>query len=169
MIGTTFNELQRLQYDQPMTQEQALEQLRRTFGDETDAYVKAFAKAYPNYQPQDLVSIDWLFRPKTLITADALAAQLSPKGPKLGNLSQSRSSIQSWTSVTPEADISSGIGAATGSLTLPADSSSSNTGYLFSSIAFLIYGAKIGRNIHTSKLFGIILMNRPFFLVVSLY
>lgn len=78
MIGTTFNELQRLQYDQPMTQEQALEQLRQTFGDETDAYVKAFAKAYPNYQPQDLVSIDWLFRPKTLITADALAAQLSP-------------------------------------------------------------------------------------------
>ncbi|MBQ8948994.1 MAG: carboxylesterase/lipase family protein, partial [Prevotella sp.] len=75
MIGTTFNELQRLQYDQPMTQEQALEQLRQTFGDETDAYVKAFAKAYPNYQPQDLVSIDWLFRPKTLITADALAAQ----------------------------------------------------------------------------------------------
>ena len=70
MIGTTFNELQRLQYDQPMTLEQAREQLQKTFGDETDAYVKAFAKAYPDYTPQDLVSIDWLFRPKTLITAD---------------------------------------------------------------------------------------------------
>ena len=73
LIGTTFNELQRLQYDQPMTMVQAREQLQKTFGDETDAYVKAFAKAYPDYTPQDLVSIDWLFRPKTLITADAMA------------------------------------------------------------------------------------------------
>ena len=73
LIGTTFNELQRLQYDQPMTMEQAREQLLKTFGDETDAYVQAFAKAYPDYTPQDLVSIDWLFRPKTLITADALS------------------------------------------------------------------------------------------------
>ena len=73
LIGTTFNELQRLQYDQPMTMDQAREQLQKTFGNETDAYVKAFAKAYPDYTPQDLVSIDWLFRPKTLITADAMA------------------------------------------------------------------------------------------------
>ncbi len=73
LIGTTFNELQRLQYDQPMTMDQAREQLQKTFGDETDTYVKAFAKAYPDYTPQDLVSIDWLFRPKTLITADAMA------------------------------------------------------------------------------------------------
>ena len=73
LIGTTFNELQRLQYDQPMTKEQAREQLQKTFGDETDAYIRAFAKAYPDYTPQDLVSIDWLFRPKTLITADSLS------------------------------------------------------------------------------------------------
>ena len=73
LIGTTFNELQRLQYDQPLTMDQVREQLQKTFGDETDAYVKAFAKAYPDYTPQDLVSIDWLFRPKTLITADAMA------------------------------------------------------------------------------------------------
>ena len=73
LIGTTFNELQRLQYDQPLTMDQAREQLQKTFGDETDAYVKAFAKAYPDYTPQDFVSIDWLFRPKTLITADAMA------------------------------------------------------------------------------------------------
>ena len=73
LIGTTFNELQRLQYDQPLTMDQAREQLQKTFGDEIDAYVKAFAKAYPDYTPQDLVSIDWLFRPKTLITADAMA------------------------------------------------------------------------------------------------
>ena len=73
LIGTTFNELQRLQYDQPMMMEQACEQLQKTFGDETDAYIQSFAKAYPDYTPQDLVSIDWLFRPKTLITADAMS------------------------------------------------------------------------------------------------
>ena len=78
MIGTTFNELQRLQYDKPMTQAEAVEQLQKTFDDETDAYVKAFAKAYPDYTPQDLVSIDWLFRPKTLITSDAWSSHLSP-------------------------------------------------------------------------------------------
>ena len=70
LIGTTFNELQRLQYDKPMTLSEARTQLQPTFGDETDAYIQAFAKAYPDYTPQDLVCIDWLFRPKTLITAD---------------------------------------------------------------------------------------------------
>ena len=78
LIGTTFNELQRLQYNREMTMEQAKEQLQNTFGDETEAYIKAFAKAYPDYTPQDLVSIDWLFRPKTLITADAMTFHLSP-------------------------------------------------------------------------------------------
>ena len=58
MIGTTFNELQRLHYDQPMTQDEARKQLLPTFGDETDAYIKAFAKAHPDYTPQDLLSID---------------------------------------------------------------------------------------------------------------
>ena len=72
MIGTTFNELQRLRYDQPMTMDEAREQLKETFGDDTDAYISAFAKAHPDYVPQDLLCIDWLFRPKTLITADAM-------------------------------------------------------------------------------------------------
>ena len=36
--------------------------------------MKAFAKAHPNQNtPQDWLSIDWLFRPKTIITADAVA------------------------------------------------------------------------------------------------
>ena len=76
LMGTTFNELQRLQYDKEMTLEQAKEQLQKTFGDETEAYVKAFAKAYPQFVLQDLVSIDWLFRPKTIITADERASTL---------------------------------------------------------------------------------------------
>ena len=73
LIGTTFNELQRLHYGREMTLEDAKKELEPTFGDDTEAYVKAFAEAYPDYTPQDLLSIDWLFRPKTIITADAIA------------------------------------------------------------------------------------------------
>ena len=73
LIGTTFNELQPLRYNQPITFDEAREELQKTFGDETDAYIKAFAKAWPDYTPQDLLSIDWLFRPKTIITADEIA------------------------------------------------------------------------------------------------
>lgn len=75
LMGTTFNELQRLYYNREMTLDEARQQLIKTFGDETDAYINAFAKAYPDYTPKDLLSIDWLFRPKTLITADAFAAE----------------------------------------------------------------------------------------------
>ena len=74
MMGTTFNELQRLRYNQEMTIDEARIELQKTFGDDTDAYIAAFAKAWPSYTPQDLLSIDWLFRPKTLITADAITS-----------------------------------------------------------------------------------------------
>ena len=70
LIGTTFNELQKLSYDIPMTMEEAKEQLKKTFENDTNNYIDAFAEAYPDYTPQDLLSIDWLFRPKTIITAD---------------------------------------------------------------------------------------------------
>ena len=39
MIGTTFNELQRQRYNEPMTMEKAREELQKSFGDETDAYI----------------------------------------------------------------------------------------------------------------------------------
>ena len=73
MIGTTFNELQRRAYGTPMTLEEAKAALVPTFGDRVDEYVDAFAQAWPDYTPQDLLSIDMMFRPKTLITADAIA------------------------------------------------------------------------------------------------
>ena len=74
LIGTTFNELQRLRYDQTMTQDEARRELFRTFGFDANGYLSAFAEAWPNHSPQDLLSIDWLFRPKTIITADAVTA-----------------------------------------------------------------------------------------------
>lgn len=73
IIGTTFNELQRLTYDKPMTVEEARGQLEPTFGSLTDDYVKAFDEAWPGHSANDLVSIDHLFRPKTIITADNIA------------------------------------------------------------------------------------------------
>ena len=73
MIGTTFNELQRRVYGTPMTLDEARAQLKMTFGDRVDEYVTAFAQAWPDFTPQDLLSVDMMFRPKTLITADAVA------------------------------------------------------------------------------------------------
>ncbi|MBR2018273.1 MAG: carboxylesterase/lipase family protein [Prevotella sp.] len=71
LIGTTFNELQRLRYKQAITEEQARAELEKTFGSDTDDYIKAFKTTYPEMQPQDWLSTDWLFRPKTIITADS--------------------------------------------------------------------------------------------------
>ena len=79
MIGTTFNELQRLTYDQPMTADEARQKLEATFGEDTDEYIAAFDKAWPGHSPQDLLSIDWLFRPKTIITADAIGQSRKAK------------------------------------------------------------------------------------------
>ncbi|MCR4603171.1 MAG: carboxylesterase family protein [Prevotella sp.] len=73
MIGTTFNELQRLHYNKALSMEEAREALLPTFGNETDDYITAMKQAWPSATPQDMLSIDWLFRPKTLITADAIA------------------------------------------------------------------------------------------------
>lgn len=75
VIGTTFNELQRLAYKRSMTLGDARAELLKTFGEETDAYIKAFGEAYPDFIPQDLLSIDWLFRPKTLITTDYITKE----------------------------------------------------------------------------------------------
>ena len=79
MIGTTFNELQRSRYGQKISFEQAFTELQRTFGDETSAYISAFLEAYPQKSlgqlPADLLCIDWLFRPKTVITADAIGGK----------------------------------------------------------------------------------------------
>ena len=79
MIGTTFNELQRSRYGQKISFEDCHKELERTFGDETDAYISAFIEAYPygSYEQlmQNLLSIDWLFRPKTIITADAIGGK----------------------------------------------------------------------------------------------
>ena len=76
MIGTTLNELMKTYYgEKDMTLEQAKDSLAKDYGDKTNQYVELFAKAYPDYTPQDLLSVDKVFRPFTIRTADAWAAE----------------------------------------------------------------------------------------------
>jgi para-nitrobenzyl esterase len=76
MIGSTLNELMKTAYaEKDLTMEQAKERLAKVYGDRTNQYIELFAKAYPDYTPQDLLSIDTVFRPYTIRTADARAAE----------------------------------------------------------------------------------------------
>lgn len=78
MIGSTFNELMPTVYaDKKLTLEQAKQRLAKEYGNKTEEYIKLFAKAYPDYTPQDLLSIDNIFRPYTIRTADARAKETS--------------------------------------------------------------------------------------------
>lgn len=75
LIGTTFNELVKTAYDEKnLTIQDAKKRLENSYGNNTDTYIELFAKSYPNYTPQDLLSIDTLFRPNTILVADARAA-----------------------------------------------------------------------------------------------
>ena len=74
MMGSTLNELMRTAYgEKDLTMEQAKERLAKKYGNKTDQYIELFAKAYPDYTPQDLLSIDTMFRPYTIRSADARA------------------------------------------------------------------------------------------------
>lgn len=76
LIGSTLNELMPVAYgEKDLTLEQAKERLKKEYGSRTAEYVSLFAKAYPDYTPQDLLSIDKVFRPYTIRTADARAAE----------------------------------------------------------------------------------------------
>src|SRR5690606_29985385 len=75
LIGTTFNELVKTAYDEKnLMIQDAKKRLENSYGNNTDTYIELFAKSYPNYTPQDLLSIDTLFRPNTILVADARAA-----------------------------------------------------------------------------------------------
>lgn len=76
MIGSTLNEMMPVAYgEKDLTLQQAKDRLAKIYGDKTDQYIELFAKAYPDYTPQDLLSIDTVFRPYTIRTADARAEE----------------------------------------------------------------------------------------------
>lgn len=78
MIGTTLNEMMPTFYgEKDLTMEQVKERLAKEYGARTSQYIELFAKAYPDYTPQDLISIDKAFRPYTIRTADARASETS--------------------------------------------------------------------------------------------
>jgi para-nitrobenzyl esterase len=78
MMGTTLNEMMPTFYrEKDLTLEQAKERLAKEYGKDTDKYIELYAKAYPDYTPQDLLSIDKVFRPFTIRTADARSAETS--------------------------------------------------------------------------------------------
>lgn len=79
MIGTTLNELMRTAYgEKDLTIGQAKDRLAKIYGKRTDRFVELYAKTYPDYTPQDLVSIDTVFRPFTIRTADARTKVSAP-------------------------------------------------------------------------------------------
>lgn len=76
MIGSTLNEMAKTYYsEKDLTIEQAKERLTKEYGDKAEEYIELYAKAYPNYTPQDLLSVDKTFRPYTIRTADARAKE----------------------------------------------------------------------------------------------
>lgn len=78
MIGTTLHEFTASTYFAPlrsMTMEQVVEQIKKKYGERTDDFLKAFEKAYPGYQPKDLIDVDFTFRPGAVAQAKLKSAQ----------------------------------------------------------------------------------------------
>lgn len=72
MIGSTLNEMMPVAYaEKNLTLDEAKKRLEKTYGDRTDKYIELYKAAYPDFTPQDLLSVDVVFRPNTIRTADA--------------------------------------------------------------------------------------------------
>ena len=67
LAGSTMHEFSlRRSNTNNISLEEVKEILQRTYGDQTDEYIHTFAKAYPDYKPQDLIETDYLFRPEVI-------------------------------------------------------------------------------------------------------
>lgn len=78
MLGTTLHEFTASTYVpaiRTMDKDAVLQMLSGRYGDKLDDYVAAFEKAYPEYQPKDLIDVDIVFRPSALALAKAKADQ----------------------------------------------------------------------------------------------
>ncbi len=66
IIGTTLHEFTASAYDpelRNMDRNTAMKRLVTKYGNATDEFLRAFEKAYPDYDPQDLMDVDQVFRP----------------------------------------------------------------------------------------------------------
>jgi para-nitrobenzyl esterase len=78
MMGTTLNELIHTSYaEKDLTIDEVKNRLAKVYKDRTDQYIRLYAKTYPDFTPQDLLSIDTVFRPFTIMAADARVKQAS--------------------------------------------------------------------------------------------
>lgn len=78
MIGTTLHEFTASTYVpelRTISMEKAKEQIKSKYGDKTEDFLAAFEKAYPNYQPKDLLDVDFIFRPGAIEQAKLKVAQ----------------------------------------------------------------------------------------------
>lgn len=78
MIGTTLHEFTSSAYMpalRDITRDQAVEMLKKKYGNRTTDFLNAFEKAYPGYQPKDLVDVDFIFRPGAVAQAKVKVAQ----------------------------------------------------------------------------------------------
>jgi para-nitrobenzyl esterase len=72
MIGSTLNEMMPVAYaEKNLTLEEAKKRLEKTYGEKTEEFINLYKTAYPYFTPQDLLSVDVVFRPFTIRTADA--------------------------------------------------------------------------------------------------
>ena len=78
LIGTTLHEFCTSAFVPELrnvTKDQAMAYLKDKYGNRTEDFLQAFGKAYPNYQPQDLVDVDVIFRPNAVRLARLKANQ----------------------------------------------------------------------------------------------
>ena len=78
MIGTTLHEFTASTYVpafRTISQEKAVELTRKKYGERTDEFVNLFGKIYPNFQPKDLLDVDFTFRPSAVEQAMLKARQ----------------------------------------------------------------------------------------------
>ena len=78
MIGTTQHEFSTSTYVpaiRNITKEKAIEFLKQKYKERTDEFINAFEKAYPTYQPKDLIDIDLIFRPSAVEQANLKSEQ----------------------------------------------------------------------------------------------
>lgn len=78
MIGTTLHEFTMSTYVpayRTITKEKAVEILKQKYDEKTNDFLTAFEKAYPYYEPKDLLDVDVIFRPGAVEQARLKAAQ----------------------------------------------------------------------------------------------
>lgn len=69
LVGSTLHEFTASTYKpaiRNIDKSGAVEEIEKKYGERTGEFLTAFENAYPNYQPKDLLDVDFLFRPNVI-------------------------------------------------------------------------------------------------------